>query len=144
MAEIYGAELVTGIFGHWPSFHDAEVVRLVLERTAKYEAGPLLLADVHTFETTPDIDPQGFYVRRHHTLVYLRFDGVQDLELNNFNNQNALSGLVFTEIGSPAFPEPSYEIVFHGVHGVSATFRCREVMVVGVQPWVVETGAPAA
>jgi hypothetical protein len=144
MAEIYGADLVTGIFGHWPSFHDAEVVRIVLERTAQYEAGPLLLADVHTFETTSDIDVDGFYVRRNHTLVSLRFDGVQDLELNNFNSQNALSGIVFNEIGSPAFPEPSYQIVLDGVHGVSASFRCREVMVVGVHPWDVKTGAPAA
>ena len=112
MAEIYGGELVTGIFGHWPSFHDAEVVRMSLERTAKYQAGPLLLADVHTFEMTSDIDAQG--------------------------------RITFKEIAPSAFPEPSYEIVFEGVHGVSTSFRCREVMVVGVQPWDVETGAPAA
>jgi hypothetical protein len=62
--------------------------------------------------------------------VSLRFDGVQDLQLNGFNNQNAVSGIAFNEIGSPAFPEPSYEIVFEGAHGVEATFRCREVMVV--------------
>ena len=144
MAEIYGAELVTGIFGYWPSFHDAEVVRMSLERSAKYELGPTLLADVRTFEMTSDIDAQGRYVLRHHTLVSLRFDGVQDLELNDFNNQNALSEIAFNEIGSQAFPEPSYEIVFAGVHGISASFRCREVMVAGVQPWDVETGAPAA
>jgi hypothetical protein len=144
MAEIYGAELVTAIFGYWPSFHDAEVVRMALERTGNYETGPTLLADVHTFEMTPDIDAQGRYVLRHHTLVSLRFDGVQDLELNSFNNQNAVSGIAFTEIGSPALPEPSYEIVFEGAHGVEATFRCREVMVVSVRPWNVETGAPAA
>jgi hypothetical protein len=67
MTEIYGAELVTAIFGSWPSFHDAEVVRLRLERTEKYDSGPSLHTDVHTFEVTSDIDVQGRYVLRHHT-----------------------------------------------------------------------------
>jgi hypothetical protein len=142
--EIYGSELVTGIFGHWPSCHDAEVVRISLERTANYESGPRLLADVHAFEMTSEIDSQGFYVLRHHTLVSFRFDSVQDLELNNFNNQNALSELLFDKISSPAFPDPSHEIVFDGVHGVWARFRCREVMVVGVKPWDAQSRAPAA
>jgi hypothetical protein len=74
MAEIYGAELVTDIFGYWPSFHDAEVVRMTPGAQQRVRVG----------------------------------------------------------------------VVFEGVHGVSASFRCREVMVVGVQPWDVETGAPPA
>jgi hypothetical protein len=77
-------------------------------------------------------------------LVSLRFDGVQDLELIDFNNQNAMSGIVFNAIGSPSFPEPSYQISFAGVHGVSASFRCREVVVVGVQQWDPAIRAPAA
>jgi hypothetical protein len=93
---------------------------------------------------TPDIDAQGYYVLRHHTLVSFRFDGVQDLQLSHFNNQNALAGLDFNKIGSSALPEPFWEVVFAGVHGVDATFRCREVIVVGVGPWDAKKGAPAA
>ena len=141
MAEIYGAELVTDIFGYWPSFHDAEVVRILLERTSAYQTGPYLLADVHAFEMTPEVDKDGHYVLRHHVLVSLRFDGVLDLELSDFNNQNALSEIAFKNIGSAAFPDPAHEVVFAGVHGVSARWRCREVTVVAVRPWITDATA---
>ena len=144
MPEIYNAEAVTEVFGHWPSFHDAEVVRLRLERTSSYAAGPRLLADIHAFEVTSEIDPQGRYVLRHHVLISLQFDGVQDLELSDFNNQNALSEITFKPIASAAFPEPAYEVVFDAAHGVSAAFRCRQVTVLAVCPWEVGTGEPAA
>jgi hypothetical protein len=144
MAEIYGAELVTQVFGHWPSFHDAEVVRLTLGRTKEYGTGPRLLADVHAFEMTSEVDHHGRYVLRNHVLVSFRFDGVQDLDLSGFNNQNALSEIVFKNIATVAFPDPAWEVVLDGVHGVSAAFRCRDVMVVSVKPWNAASGAPAA
>lgn len=34
MPVIAGAELLTSLFGAWPSFHDAEVLRLALDRGA--------------------------------------------------------------------------------------------------------------
>jgi len=44
---ITGADQVTSIFGHWPSFHDAEVIRLELVRGDPFVCGPVLLADIH-------------------------------------------------------------------------------------------------
>jgi hypothetical protein len=43
-----------------------------------------------------------------------------------------------------AFPDPVWEVMLDGVHGVSAAFRCRDVMVVSVDPWSADTGASAA
>ena len=144
MAEINGVELVTSVFGSWPSFHDAEVVSLRVERTSTYQWGPRLLADVHVFEMTSEVDSRGYYVLRNHTLVSFQFDGVQDLELTGFNNQNAISELGIRGISTAAFPDPSWHVLFDGVHGVTAEFRCREVTVIAVRPWNADTGAPAA
>jgi hypothetical protein len=32
---VENAEILTGIFGRWPSFHDAEVLSLYLDRQAR-------------------------------------------------------------------------------------------------------------
>jgi hypothetical protein len=44
VAEIEGAERLTQIFGRWPSFHDAEVLRVRLDHEA--ELGAALEADI--------------------------------------------------------------------------------------------------
>src|SRR5262245_55576174 len=64
--QIPGAEKVVSIFGRWPSFHDAEVVRFVLERSDPYANGPSIFADVHAFEMTSEIAADGTYVLKHH------------------------------------------------------------------------------
>jgi immunity protein 50 of polymorphic toxin system len=63
--------LLESIFGRWPSFHDAEVLRVVLDRSG--DEGPTLEAAIHVFEMTPDVDPKGYYVLKNHTEVTSAF-----------------------------------------------------------------------
>jgi hypothetical protein len=143
MAEIFGAGLLTSSFGSWPDFHDAEITRLCLERAHPYERGPTLEIDVHTFEITPEVDKGGHYVLRHHVLVTLRFEGVQELVLEDFNNQNAIASLTFAPIDTAAFPEPAFQVSIDGAHGLAGGFRCREVTVIAVRPWEITSEASA-
>ena len=53
------------IFGRWPSFHDAEMLRVVLDRSG--DEGPTLEAVIRVFEMTSDVDPKGYYVLKNHT-----------------------------------------------------------------------------
>ena len=79
--DLPGAELLTEVFGRWPSFHDAEVVRLSLERREPYGAGPDLVADVYAFEMTEKVGPDGAYVLRNQVLVTFRFSGVDCIDI---------------------------------------------------------------
>jgi hypothetical protein len=144
MAEIAGAHLVTRVFGYWPSFHDSEVVRIALTRSPDYTAGPSLEADVHAFEMTSEVDERGFLVLRHHVLVSFRFDGVQQVQVSNFNNQNALMGIDIADIGSRQLEGLNFEVLFDAAHGVDLALLCRSATVTAVRPWNVEAGAPAA
>lgn len=133
--DIPGSELLTSVFGYWPSFHDAEVVRLELVRVHPYGAGPDLLADVHTFEITDEVDAKGYFVLRHHVLVSFRFRGVDQLRLEDWNNQNALMGLRITDIRSRQLDALKYEVHFDSSFGVDARFLCRSVAIESVKPW---------
>ncbi|MBK7643816.1 MAG: hypothetical protein IPJ19_12350 [Planctomycetes bacterium] len=140
--QIAGAEKLTAVFGYWPSFHDAEVVWIHLDRGEQMDgAGPTLEALVHTFEISRDADAIGQLALRHHVLVHLRFRRVVDLKLEDFNHQNALFGLEVTEVPDVQSAPNRFQVRLDSAYGMWASFRCRTVECVQVTPCT-EDGFP--
>jgi hypothetical protein len=52
-SNIENSHLLTDIFGRWPSFHDAELLRMTLGRGEAQSFSPYLQATIHVFEMTP-------------------------------------------------------------------------------------------
>ena len=84
--EVPGSAELIEWFGYRPSFHDAEVLDLKLDRTG-YST-----VRVHTFQMADQINSRGFFICTKHVIVSSIFDGVTDLHLNGFNGQNVISG----------------------------------------------------
>jgi hypothetical protein len=84
---IDGAEELYQWFGFWPSFHDAEVVSLRLNRRA-----PSSLI-IHTWEMTKEVDEQGYYGTVKHIVVEFIMDRITALTINDFSAQNVIFGL---------------------------------------------------
>src|SRR5712691_4698267 len=85
---IEGHEQVLRAFGYWPSFHDAEVRSLVMDRNSVLideVADARVDVCLHALEWTQDSQP----VFNHH-LVQLRFHEIDDVALDGFNHQNAI------------------------------------------------------
>src|SRR5687768_3871238 len=93
---VENADALLEIFGAWPSFHDAEVIALRLDRTG--DAGPVLDVQIHVFAMSDRVDEQGYYVLTNHTLVTFRFTDVNCVELSGFNGQNSLWDLGFDQV----------------------------------------------
>jgi hypothetical protein len=132
---IEGSEKLTDIFGYWPSFHDAEVIELVLWRgDVEPEVGryifPVLKAKLHVWELTKDLNSAGFLVLRHHTLTSLRFHNVNEFRMEGFNHQNAILGLSIDRQDRSEGPSPVLAVQFTPAHGMGATFVCSRVEVV--------------
>jgi len=81
---ISGAHELHDWFGYWPSFHDAEIMRLDLNR---HGSSTLF---VHTWEMTDKIDGEGFYVLDKHVVVEFMLEDVSGLNLTGFNFQNVI------------------------------------------------------
>jgi len=92
--EIPGAAELHDWFGYWPDFHDAEIVNLHLNRR-----GTSFLR-IHTWEMTKKVDETGHYVLTKHVVVEFILENVSDLALNDFSQQNVISGLDIEKIGS--------------------------------------------
>ena len=129
---IKNAVAVTSVFGQWPSFHDAEVLRIELSRTSNSLPGPTVIADIHVFSMSRKVDDQGFFVCENHSTVTLRFVGISDLDLDGFNHQNVLSGLEITHLEA----EASFEVRFDPTYGVGSHFKCQLIEVVSITPGI--------
>jgi hypothetical protein len=133
VAEIVGCEQLLAVFGYWPSFHDAEVHWVRLDRASPGDGMPSVEAVVHAFEMTSEIDANGYYVLRHHVLVHFRFHEIVDLRIEEMNNQNALFGLQILDIRDRQLERVKFEVHFDPSFGMYATFGCFSVEVLSVQ-----------
>lgn len=122
--DIPGAEEVIAWFGYWPTFHDAEVLSMTLERA---NASQVV---IHAWKITPEIDSRGYYVLAKHALVTFFLEGfpldehgVTNVHLAYFNHQNVLSSASVNKIAL------GYELVLEGIFGVDGVISAERMRV---------------
>ena len=70
ISDIQGVSELEKWFGYWPSFHDAELVALHLNRKGNSSLS------VHTWEMTKELNDKGYYVLAKHIVVEFIFETV--------------------------------------------------------------------
>jgi immunity protein 50 of polymorphic toxin system len=78
LPKISGVEEIVSWYGEWPSFHDAEILELHLERTGR------CWLKIYT-------------VWNKQAVVTFKMEEVTDLELADFSHQNVIGGLELEE-----------------------------------------------
>jgi len=117
LKSIPGAAELTSWFGHWPSFHDAEIINLTLNRTG------ISILKIHTWEMTNETDGSGHFVLGKHVLVTFQFEEIISLDLADFNQQNVLFGLDLSRT------DDGFRMVLDPCYGVSGTIAARSFSV---------------
>jgi hypothetical protein len=130
-----GVEQVIEIFGYWPSFHDAEIKWMRLDRCdPDGGVGAVLEFVIHCFEMTEEVAPSGHYVLRKHTLIHFRFREVTDLRLEEFNHQNAIFGLDITDEADESWERSYFRVSIDPSFGVGGSFHTVYPEVVSATP----------
>jgi hypothetical protein len=129
---IENSEALISLFGYWPSFHDAEVLQIAINRSSEHGIGPSLSAAIHVFEMTREVDSNGHYICQKHSVVTLLFQGLAELTLDGFNHQNALQQLSIIE----SEPDGSLRVNFDSAYGLESELTCQTVKVVSVVPGI--------
>jgi hypothetical protein len=133
MERIKNEKALIDIFGRWPSFHDAEILSLYLDRDG--EGGPFLDAKIHVFEMTNQVDAKGFYILEKHTLVAFRFARIVMGNIKWFNQQNVIDCLSIDSVDPEQNDGCRFSITIESSVGCEASFECGEVIVVSVEPF---------
>jgi hypothetical protein len=116
-SRIPGASDFVAWFGYWPSFHDAEVTSIELVRSGASRV------TVHVFEATDEVNAKGQYVCRRHAVVSFFVNGIRELTLTAFNQQNVLSGLQLDSV------EQGYRLTLEGCYGVDGLITAESVRI---------------
>jgi hypothetical protein len=92
---IEDTEFVIEWFGHWPSFHDAEILSVHINRNGTSSLR------VYAFNTTDRVDDNGRYVREREATVVFEFNGIRAIHLEgeDADGQNVISGLSLDVVG---------------------------------------------
>ncbi len=140
-SSIQNVELLTNIFGKFPSFHDAEVVQIALKRKEEGKICP-------TLEVLINIEQ---YNLGNSFLVNLKFTNIFGLKLENFNHQNVLGDLDIEEfsdqywesikqdsrllgvVSQNEIERLNFYVKFHYCFGIEAEFLCGEIIVDSVK-----------
>jgi hypothetical protein len=111
------SEKLTRLLGAWPSFHDAEIVSVELNRGAKAAAAEAsAIFQIRLFEKDTDL------------FVRLLFTRVEDLKLEDFNHQNVIYEMRIIDASDGKRARVEVDTSF----GLSGGFTCERVEVLSV------------
>ncbi len=139
-ARLEKADLIEGIFGKWPSFHDSEITEILLDRRGPTITIGLILrvAGGSLNGAVPDDTA--------HLRVTLRFYDVENLQIQDFNYQNVVFALLLTRIDEPRFTtgivESRIMLTIESVFGAVCKFTCARGQVLQVEPTGLRVGDP--
>ena len=114
---IRGAIELRDWFGYWPSFHDAEILSLHLNR-----AGASTMS-VHTWEITAELDANGFSALAKDVVVEFAMKEVFDLSLNGFSQQNVIRSLNVEKV------EGGHRLTLEDCFGIAGTIDAKEIRI---------------
>ena len=127
LRQIPGGDDLLAWFSRAPSFHDAEVLSVTLER----ERERCRIA-IHAFQMTSALDDRGYFITDKHVVVQFELERVSALTFSDFNHQNVIDGLTLTRNANGEYSlelEPCY-----GFWGSITAAELRIVLVPGIPP----------
>lgn len=119
---VEGAAELDAWFGYWPTFHDAEVLSVALERKG------LSRLRVHTWHTTSQVDARGYYTRTKHIVVCFVLEKVTDCDFRDFNHQNTLNSLRLER------ETKGFQVILDPCYGLNGSITA-EGLSIELEPW---------
>lgn len=135
---IEGSEKILELYGKWPSFHDAEILSVNLDRgKAEGKFGPTVTINLHGFEITNELNDKGHYKTVKHAQIVFQFYDVVEFELTHgFGTQNPLSGVSIEDVRSHQLEGINYSVGFGAHLNCDIELRCSSIMVASVEEGV--------
>ena len=134
VSRIVNHEVVIQRFGYWPSFHDAEVLKVTFEAHPGYRATVTFL--IETSEFINELDANGRYKQFNNCQIELNFTGIRGIYFEDFSHQNVIFDLKFKEVGEVI------ECSFDSSVGLVASITAEEACVLNLTPIEPEPDEP--
>jgi len=131
---ISGHEELQRYYGEKLSFHDSEILTVVLDRGPQggNEWSPSLTATFHLFAWLP-ADPKTHAFSFHkHALATIRFNGIFEVDMVDFNHQNAIFDLIINKLEDVGHAQ-RYNVHLQPSFGLGAKFVCCSIELISLE-----------
>ena len=128
--DVANSAALISVFGSWPSFHDAEIVSILLRRGPQ---DPSLECAIHVFGTANEVDERGHFVTRNHVIVEFLFSNIELERLEDFNRQNVIDELRIERTESGRF-----SILMPPNNGCEVRLACESIRILMVREYARE------
>ncbi|MBP7862739.1 hypothetical protein KA183_13725 [bacterium] len=118
LEKVPGATVLFEWFGYWPSFHDAEIISLELNRKG--------ISNLNVYFWNTDwskVLPNKHFFQDKYVIVHFAIENINDLELYDFSHQNVVSCLTL------APKDNLIEIEISPCYGISGYILAEKVSV---------------
>jgi immunity protein 50 of polymorphic toxin system len=115
--DVAGADELIAWFGQWPSFHDAEVVSVELNRAG------ISRIRIHYWNRNANISVEGFHKADNHCVVTFLLEQISFLELADFSGQNVISELQIEK------QEAGYKLELFPCYGLAGYILAKSIRV---------------
>jgi hypothetical protein len=130
---VVGYEKVTAIMGHWPSFHDAEVISITLGRAFPFISGSTLgrlKVVVREYEPAK-VGTVDFHMAfKRGAVVDFIFEDVGDVLLEDFNHQNVVNSI---SVVPADITGKRLKVEIESIYGIGGHLYCNTVEIHNVQ-----------
>jgi hypothetical protein len=117
---IPGAESVVDWFGKWPSFHDAEIMTLHIDRERKPSS-----MRIRVFTLSDRTDSSGRFIRERDALVVFEFTGIRSMRIEgeDADIQNVISSLLIEQL------DDGYRLLLGPCYGMAGEIVVKDLKV---------------
>lgn len=131
---IEGSEQVLITFGGWPSFHDAEIISVFLDRNPqKGKYGPTATVALHCFQITGEVVDNRYRTINHNIVTFAFYDVVELRLDHGFGQQNPLSELFISDVHGDQLDNISYAVIFDAHLTCDLRFKCSKIEVLSIK-----------
>jgi hypothetical protein len=131
---IAGSEGILGIFEVWPSFHDAEIISVLLDRNScKGQYGPTVTIKLHCFQISNEVVGNQYKTIKHNIVTFAFYDVVNFNLGYGFGQQNSLSGFTISDIRGDQLENINYKVCFDAHTTCDLHFNCSKLEVLSIE-----------
>ena len=141
--KLNNSEIMEAIFGSWSTFHDAEILSILLDQKGPSITFRILIAQ---YDPTGATDKDGYFVTLAHYETALRFGDIENLTLHDFNYQNVIHSLRLSRVTEERFAsgrvEERIKVEIDSVFGAICSFTCGAGAVLNLEETELRLGNP--
>lgn len=120
---IKNSNLLNKHFGYWPSFHDCEIKKIILDSEKD-----LVNLEIYSFTIENSLKLNGEYKKLNECIIKFILRGIKELSLKDFSDQNVIDEFIIEK------HLDGVKMIIESSNGLEGDIKCEIIEIEEIQP----------